>query len=323
MNLLERYLEALRWALPRAKTEDILAELRDVLTTRVEDREEMLGRPLTDEEMNALLKEFGHPLVVAARYRQQQWLIGPDVFPFYAFVLRIVLAIVICIQVVILSARYLFGGGIGAQILGQALGGAWMSVLTSVGVVTLVFAVLERVDFPANHLRNWKPEQLPQPSDRRQSLWESLFELTAGLFFLAWWTGLVHLPWSWGGTGFRMEPAPIIGTLYWPVLGLIVAKLIHSLIAWLRPDWRLVRGLLAAATMVAGIALLAIIYRAGHWATIVPTGMPADKAAELEQSVNLGLSIGIVAIGVVWLWQCVVAIWRLARSVSAPPPVGA
>lgn len=110
MNLLDRYLDALRWALPRAKSEDILAELRDVLMMRVEEREEALGRPLTDEETSALLKDFGHPLLVAARYRPQQWLIGPDVFPFYKFVLRVVLVFVICIQVVIASARYLFGG---------------------------------------------------------------------------------------------------------------------------------------------------------------------------------------------------------------------
>ena len=314
MNLLERYLDALRWTLPKAKADDILAELRDVLTMRVEDREEALGRSLTDEEMSALLKDFGHPLVVASRYRPQQWLIGPDVFPFYKFVLRIVLAIVICVQVTIVAARYLFGGGMGEQILGPALGGAWMSVLTSVGIVTLVFAGLERLDFPANHLRSWKPEQLPPPNDGRQSVWESLFELTAGIFFLTWWVGFIHLPWTAGGYGFRIEPTPVIAQLYWPILGLIIAKLAHSLIAWLRPAWRLVRGTLAAASMIAGLGLLAMIYRAGHWATIVPTGMPANQAVDLDHAINLSLSIGIFAIGAVWLWQCVVWGWRLTRG---------
>jgi hypothetical protein len=323
MNLLERYLDALRWALPRAKADDILAELRDVLTMQIEDREEALGRPLTDAEMGALFKEFGHPLVVAARYRPQQWLIGPDVFPFYKFVLRVVLVIVICIQVVIASARYLFGGGMAVQILGPALGGLWMSVLTSVGVVTLVFAVLERWGFPANHLRNWKPDQLPQPNDRRQSVWESLFELTAGTLLLAWWVGLIRLPWAFGSNGFRMEPAPIFAQLYWPILCVFVAKLIHSLVVWLRPDWRLVRGALAAATMVAGIALLAIIYRAGHWVTIIATGMPVSEAIQLDHTVNFGLSMAFVPVGVVWLWQVVVALWRFGRGQAHLAPAGA
>ena len=319
MSLLERYLDALRGALPRAKAEDIVAELRDVLTMRIEDRVEELGRPLTDAETGTLLKEFGHPLMVAARYRPQQWLIGPDVFPFYAFVLRVVLTIVICIQVAITAARYLFGGGMAVQIFGPALGGLWVSVLTSAGIVTLVFAVLERTGFPANHLRNWKPEQLPWPNDRRQSVWESLFEVTAGILFLSWWVGLIHLPWAVGGNGFRMEAAPIFTQLYWPILWLMIAKLIHRLIVWLRPDWRLVRGTLAAATMAAGIALLAIIYKAGHWVTIVSTGMPAEEAAKLDQAVNLGLSMAFVPIGVIWLWQSAVALWQLwrARGVGA------
>ena len=323
MNLLDRYLDALRWALPRAKAEDILAELRDVLMMRVEEREEALGRPLTDQEMSALLKEFGHPLLVAARYRPQQWLIGPDVFPFYMFVLRVVLVFVICIQVVIASARYLFSGGMAVQVFGPALGGLWMSVLTSVGIVTLIFAVLERWGFPANHLRKWKPEQLPRPNDPKQSVWESLFELTAGTLLLAWWIGFVHLPWVAGGGGFRMEPAPIFAQLYWPILGLLVAKLVHSLIVWLRPDWRLVRGVLAAATMIAGIALLAVIYKAGHWAIIVPAGMPADQAAQLDHAVNLGLSTAFVPVGVVWLWKSAVSLWRLWRERGSIAPAAA
>ena len=59
------------------------------------------------------------------------------------------------------------------------------------------------------------------------------------------------------------------------------------------------------------IALLAIIYRAGHWAIIVPLGMPADKAAELDHAVNYGLSMAFVPVGVVWLWQSAVVLWRL------------
>jgi hypothetical protein len=36
-----------------------------VIASRIEDREESLGRPLGEKEVSALLREFGHPLVVA------------------------------------------------------------------------------------------------------------------------------------------------------------------------------------------------------------------------------------------------------------------
>jgi len=310
-NLQERYLHAVRWALPAAKADDIVAELRDILTSRQEDREEELGRPLTSEETSAILKEFGHPLIVAGRYRPQQWLIGPDVFPFYFFVLRIVVLISVGIQIAIAAARMVFGDGRPLQIIGQSWGGLWMSLIISMGVVTIVFAVMERAGFPGDHIRRWTPEQLPDVRDKRKSVWESAFELAAGIIFLLWWAGIVYLPIPTGGAAFRMEAAPIFTQLYWPIFALVAVRLVDNLIEWVRPRWTLVRSILTAGTTIAGLALLALIYRAGQWATIVSTGMPADKVVQLSQAVNLSLKIAIVVTGVVWTWQAVVVLWRL------------
>jgi len=313
MDLQERYLHAVRWALPAAKANDIVAELRDVLASRQEDREEELGRPLTAEETSALLKEFGHPLVVAARYRPRQWLIGPDVYPFYFFVARIVVLIAVGLQVAVSAARIIFGDGRSGQILAQAWGGLWMSLFISLGIVTLIFAVLERVGFPADHLKKWKPEQLPAVTHDRKSMWESAFEIAAGAIFLLWWIGAVHFPIPWGDPGFRMEPAPVFAQLYWPILALVAARLIQNLIEWLRPGWKWIRDVLAVLTTVAGLALLAIIYRAGQWVTVASIGMPADKTADLAKALNLSLKIAIVVTAVVWLWQVALWVWRRVR----------
>jgi hypothetical protein len=313
MDLQERYLHAVRWVLPAAKADDIVAELRDVLATRQEEREEDLGRPLTADETSALLKEFGHPLVVAARYRPQQWLIGPDVFPFYFFVVRIVALIAVGIQVAVAAARIIFGDDKAAQVLAQTWGGLWMSLFVSLGVVTLVFAVLERVGFPAEHIQKWKPEQLPEIRDGQKSMWESAFEVAAGAIFLLWWVGAVHFPIVGAGPGFRLEPAPVFAQLYWPILVLLSVRLVQNLIEWLRPGWRPIRDILAVLTTVAGLALLAILYRAGHWVTVVATGMPADKTADLAKALNLSLKIALVVAAVIWLWQAALWIWRQVR----------
>ena len=313
-NLQERYLHAVRWALPRGKADDIVAELRDILATRQEDREEALGRPLTAEEIGAMLKEFGHPLVVAARYSPQQSLIGPDVFPFYIFVLRIMLLISLGIQAAVAAGRMIFGDGRPLQILGESWGGLWMSLIISIGAVTIIFAVMERAGFPADHLKRWQPEQLPEVKDKRKSVWESAFELAAGVIFLLWWAGIVHFPIPTGGAAFRMEPAPIFAQLYWPIFALVAVRLIDNLIEWVRPRWTLLRNVLTVGTTIAGLALLALIYRAGQWATIVSTGMPSDKVVQLNDAVNLSLKIAIVVTGVVWTWQAVVVLWRLLRK---------
>ena len=69
MTLIVRYLNAVRDHLPRGEQDDIINELSDNLRSRFEDEEAARGRPLVEEEEVAILKEFGHPMAVAARYR--------------------------------------------------------------------------------------------------------------------------------------------------------------------------------------------------------------------------------------------------------------
>ena len=88
MELLDRYLQAVKKHLPWERQDDIIAELRANLEAQLEDKEAELGRPLTAGEAEDWLKQIGPPMQVAARYQPQQYLIGPAIFPTYWFVLR-------------------------------------------------------------------------------------------------------------------------------------------------------------------------------------------------------------------------------------------
>src|SRR5215470_9476282 len=90
MDLLDRYLQAVRFWLPRAQQNDIIEELRDDIRSQIEDKETALGRDLSEDELVALLQQAGHPMRVAARYQPQHSLIGPALFPLYKFVLKCV-----------------------------------------------------------------------------------------------------------------------------------------------------------------------------------------------------------------------------------------
>ena len=319
MDLIERYLSAIRHNLPARNADDIVAELRDALASRIEDREEALGRPLDDQEVQALIKDFGHPLVVAGRFRGRQSLIGPEVFPFYFSVARIVLLAVAGVQAAIALVQLLFNDRDPWQLLAQTIGGLSVSLLISLAIVTIIFAILERSGFPADHIPNWNPAQLAEIGDRQPGPKESAAEVALSIAFLLWWTGVFSLHYSSGSAEFRIEPAPIFAQIYWPILVLAAARLVHNLIQWLRPRWRLVRALIGGATAVAGLVLLAIIYRAGNWVTIVPTGMPAAEAVGLQASLNLALKIAIVVTGVAWTFACLGGLWRLSRSRFGPP----
>ncbi|HMD32697.1 MAG TPA: hypothetical protein VKG84_12365, partial [Candidatus Acidoferrales bacterium] len=68
MPLLDSYLQAVKLYLPRANSDDIVRELSANLQSQMEERESALGRPLSEDEQMALLKQHGDPMLVARRY---------------------------------------------------------------------------------------------------------------------------------------------------------------------------------------------------------------------------------------------------------------
>ena len=58
MELIDRYLQAVKFALPKAQRDDIIGELRDSILSQVEEKEAALGRPLNESEQVELLKSW-------------------------------------------------------------------------------------------------------------------------------------------------------------------------------------------------------------------------------------------------------------------------
>src|SRR6185503_18548511 len=56
MDLVNQYLRAVAALLPRAQRDDITAELRDIILTRIEAREAALGRKLSPDEIEQELR---------------------------------------------------------------------------------------------------------------------------------------------------------------------------------------------------------------------------------------------------------------------------
>ena len=47
MELIERYLQALKFALPQKQRDDIIKELRDSILSQIEEKEAEVGHPLS------------------------------------------------------------------------------------------------------------------------------------------------------------------------------------------------------------------------------------------------------------------------------------
>lgn len=315
MDLIDRYLAAIARRLPADKASDIVAEIQDDLLSRIEAREDTLGRPLERREVSALIKEMGHPLIVAARYRPAQYLIGPDAFPFFVATLRIVAMFLVVALAVGAGANVIFGHVPLARAFAQSLTGLVSSAMLTFGTVVAIFYALERGGFPADHLRKWRPEELPETRDKQPGAWGSAFEVAVGLYAILWWCGIAPLPILYTNVkGLTLVPDPIWTGLWWPVLALMVARLVYNVVQWLRPRWKMVRGVLSVATAVGGVALLAVVHQAGHWISMRSATMSAHELLELDRAVNLGLGIAIIVVGVVWVLQCAKELWQLVRA---------
>ena len=146
MTLVDRYLRAVRDHLPRGQQDDIINELSDSLHSRLEDEAAARGRPLLEAEESAILKEFGHPMTVAARYRADERsvtfgrrLIGPELFPTYMQVLAVNVAITLLIAAITAIASVSIWPGVVGILIPLAI---------QFTIVTGIFVIIDRNSSP-------------------------------------------------------------------------------------------------------------------------------------------------------------------------------
>mgnify|MGYP006906664221 FL=1 len=156
MDLVERYLKAVAAQLPKDNRDDIVAELRDEIMGRLEALEARLGRVPTDDEVEALLREVGHPLTVAARYRPgPHALIGPELYPWWIFGLKVGLTVMAAVTLIGLAVRVLVGDVYVGQAIGQGISSLISGAITVVGLLTAVGFVLERQSKKPDFIAKW------------------------------------------------------------------------------------------------------------------------------------------------------------------------
>jgi hypothetical protein len=288
MELLDRYLQAVKKHLPWQRQDDILAELRANLESQLEDKEAELGRPLTTAEAEAWLKQIGPPIQVAARYQPQQYLIGPSLFPIYWYVLRFASLLALIVYSVV-SAVLVFAGAYPTL---TATLGAILRIpsilLTTAMWVTLVFACIEFAitrfgtswlpgdKFPATagYGPNWTPSDLPpiekkaQGGKKPRSYAQAVAEVIFGFLLIVWLLLIPKYPFLLLGPGivyqhlspFQLEP--VWWQFYWWIVGLNIFQFGSKLINLLYGAWQDPQPWMTIAYKAAG--LIPIVFLLNH-----------------------------------------------------------
>ncbi len=305
MDVIERYLEAVAAQLSVEDREDIVAELRDLILSRVEAREEELGRALSDEEKETILQEIGHPLVVAARYRKgPDTLIGPELFPYWLFGAKAGLIVIAAVQALGLLVHVLGAPADFGRAISQAFQGFFSGGLTLLGALTLAGAIMEHYDVKPTWLTKWRVRDLSAfgladpakwgasmtGSDKAKAEWlpegakvwglraetpraaEALWSLIASAVFILWWIGAINFTglgaFSLQGGEVSVTAAPIWSLLFAPILAWVAAGMAVDGITLWRPGAGRLRAFLKIPVAAAGLWIGWRLFEADHWATL-------------------------------------------------------
>jgi hypothetical protein len=338
MELLDRYLQAVKKHLPWQRQDDIIAELRANLEAQLEDKVAALGRPLTMGEAEDWLRQIGPPIQVAARYQPQQYLIGPAVFPTYCLVLRLA-----CFWATI---AYLIGSA--AQIATQTP--SWVAVseavlrvpgvlMTAAAWVTLIFAAIEftAAHYPAKSpavtsaIADWKPSTLP-PLEKEagagvkpRNYAHAVAEVVFGFLFLLWLLLVRQHPYLLIGPGAAYLPgpgsyespfqfAPVCLVFYWWVIALSALQLVWRCVDLIRGAWRQSRRAPRFAMGALGLIPLALLLsvRDHAWVTLRHPALDQARYGAAVDSINKTIYLGVLFFGAITVLELIWAAGRMS-----------
>ena len=334
MTLVDRYLRAVRDMLPRGEQDDIINELSDNLRSRMEDEEAARGRPLDESEEAAILKEFGHPMSVAARYRGDERsvtfgtrLIGPELFPIYMKVLAVNVIITLLIAIIATVASVSIWSGIY---------GFLVPLVIQFVIVTAIFVVIDR-----RWVRNpdgWDPRtvnsmgpdvdvstldgiavQIIGPAHTRAvKVTTSILEIGLLAVGLTAWL-IIGVP---EALGF-MVPGPGWRDVFVPATVVFVIAFLTPVVTLIRPTWTRFR--VAAHVVVdVGVIIVGIVSLSlGSWVVLADPATATADMASLVDLINTIVRVSIAATIVLSAITAGLELRRLLRMGRAAESGGA
>jgi len=331
MELLDRYLQAVRKYLPVRRQDDIIAELRANMESQIEDKESELNRPLTQGEMEDLLRKMGSPVLVASRYQPQQYLIGPAIFPIYLYVLRLVVVWALVIYSIVIVAVIPFTSPSASNVADSMM--RIPSVLiTAAAWVTLVFAAFEfissrypgkcpQIDGFAGFTGNWQPSSLPPlekadiPGRKPRSFTVAVAEVVVGFLLIAWLLLIPRHPFLIMGPGvvvLRAAPyelASVWWTFYWWILGLNVLQLVWKTVDLARNQWQQPAPIRQIIFKAVGVIPIAYLLSVPNHIYLVLKNPAADQLQygrnldTINNAIHLGFSVICVIVVLQLSWD--------------------
>jgi hypothetical protein len=333
MDLIERYLHAVKTHLPQAQQDDVVAELREDLQSRIEERQAELGRALTEDEVVGVLRQLGPPSHLASAYGAWQQLIGPALFPVYKRTLKIVLGIALLVNVVLAAVLVAVGRPVHEAVEGLVKF-PFLTAITIFGWMTIIFAIIDAKAGPetiaqarrdhASLFERWDPRSLPAvPRHPRSApLWVAALDLAAAVAILAWWLAVPSEPWlMFGPAAAFLAPGPGLQAAYWPVAIAGAINVALRTIGLWRRDQRKPIGLVA--DLISLVALAIVVGSGGPLVAVLPG---IDASPELIKAlpwIDRSFALGFVIAAAITAYEVVTKGRAMLMKRRGPASAGA
>jgi hypothetical protein len=323
IEFVDRYLHAVRFWLPKTpRQEEMLAELADDLRSQIEERESELGRRLDNHEVSDILKRCGAPMAVATRLGPKKYVIGPTLYPIYTFVLKMVLFwILVPVFGFIVAPSILASTGSWGAAIGTTLAALWNGLFIAAGIITLVFAIIERTPAQAAIAGKWDPLSLPpvKKPERKTSLVHVVCELAFNWFGLIWLLLIPHYPaLIFGPAAAFLTAGPIWHRFYVPIILCSVFALVRSGFTLAKPQWTWFPSSSQLLQTVFGMITLGFMLNAvgnGQWPFVVLTEAARNSAQYIRVAaiVNVSVLIGLASCWLGFGIAMVVYAWKFLK----------
>jgi hypothetical protein len=304
-ELIDRYVAAVGRHLPRHLRAEVDAELRSTLWDALEDRRNLPESPPDEVLVADILAELGPPESMAAQYTGNRSLIGPRLYPVFLLVARIVLVVLLAVHIfgLLVALARSATEDVWATIVDSLLA-VPNSLLAALGLLVVIFAVLERVNAPAaEHIeRAWDPSQLPavdEPNLIKPAgvVVEIVLTVAALVLFNLYpeWVG-VNIP-DRGVWQHYSVLTPAFADYMWALNALFCLGILHNLVLLGHGEWRPWTRWTKVALTIGGMVLVAVMI-GGEPVARIPAGLSEELGTQINLQLDLLLVVVLIVQGV-------------------------
>lgn len=340
MDLIDRYVVEVARHLPAKSAADVAKELHSLLSDALEARAADTGRPKDEALAVEVLREFGKPAEVAARYREPTYLIGPDWYPIFKSVALGVLLLPLSIKVIEVKLRIVTTGVVPRW--PSVLADAWsyaQYACVSFAITVFAFMILERAvkgEGFATTNEDWDPRDLPalpeEEVGRRVSRLGSAHNVWLGLFWLTilnMFPGIVGIVWAYQYRRWFLSATELGIPLPVTLLNLLLGGMVLlNVVLWRQGRWSAATRWAQFALGVFAIVVIAVTLGTAGAPTIDAEwlrarGWDGEYAAALAAAEKVSRIVrGVLWAGLLWqLWNSGRRLWLLLdhRRITGSP----